>query len=363
VKSSKKTIKMNTTVEISHLKLESFVGQVIGDLSATMGSVMTQIGHKLGFFVAMHGAGPMSPRTLAAKTGTHERYVQEWLNCQTAGGYITYDPKTKTYTLPIEHGMVLADPDSPAYLAAGLDIPATIWSEEERLVSEFRSGKGFAWHEHAHKLFFGVEAFYRNGYKNFLTTNWIPALEGVKEKLELGGLVADVGCGHGASTLVMAKAFPKSRFCGFDYHEDSIVVARQRAKEQGITNAFFEVASAESYPASGYDLICFMDAFHDLGKPGKAAAYAKKCLAPTGSLMLVEPLAGDNVEDNINPIGRMYYAGSTALCVPHSQADGGDCFGAQAGGAKLHKTLLDAGFSIARTATTSAVNMIVEAKI
>ena len=357
---------MKTTTEtlpsIDLSKVEAFAGQVILDMSATMGSAMTQLGHKLGLFTAMHGAGWITPRQLANKTGTHERYVHEWLNCMAAGKYIYYNPETKTYQLPFEHGLVLAEPDSPAYLTAGLDIPATVWAEEEKLVAEFRSGKGLGWHQHAHKLFFGTEAFFRTGYKAHLVDAWIPALDGIKETLTAGGNIADVGCGHGASSLLLAKALPNSHVFGFDYHKESILVARERALEQGISNITFEICTAENYPAIGYDLICFMDAFHDLGHPSRAAIYALQALSKHGSVMLVEPLAGDRVEDNLNPIGRMYYAGSTALCVPHSQHDGGECLGAQAGGAKLFDILHKAGFKHVRTATKSQVNMVIEAK-
>lgn len=351
-----------TNIQIDLKKVEAFAGQVIGDLSATMGSAMTQIGYKLGLFKAMHGAGRITPQELAMKTGTHARYVQEWLNCQAAGGYVAYDPLTRTYELPYEHGLVLVDEDSPAFLAAGLDVPGTIWSEEERLVDEFREGKGLAWHMHTHKLFFGVESFYRTGYKAYLTQSWVPALDGVTELLDQGGKVADIGCGHGASSILLAQAFPKTHVYGFDYHEDSIRVARDRAKRAGLRNVTFYLATADNYPGSNYDLVCFMDAFHDLGRPADAAKFALNTLSPNGSLMLVEPFAGDRVEDNLNPIGRMYYAGSTALCVPHSQSEGGACLGAQAGEKQLHDILKDAGFSRVRTATTTHVNLIIEAK-
>jgi 2-polyprenyl-3-methyl-5-hydroxy-6-metoxy-1,4-benzoquinol methylase len=354
---------MNTTnTQIDFKKVEAFAGQVIGDVSATMASAMTQIGYKLGLFRAMHGAGRLSSNDLATRTNTHARYVQEWLNCQAAGGYVTYDPATRTYELPYEHGLVLVDEDSPAFLAAGLDIPSTIWSEEEKLVEEFRNGHGLGWHMRTHKLFFGVESFYRTGYKAYLTQSWIPALNGIADKLQAGGTVADIGCGHGASSILIAQAFPESHVYGFDYHKDSINVARERARAAGIENISFHQAKADDYPGYGYDLICFMDAFHDLGRPKEAAAYALPKLSENGSVMLVEPFAGDKVEDNLNPIGRMFYAGSTALCVPHSQSEGGACLGAQAGEKQLHDVLKSAGYNRVRTATSTYVNLIVEAK-
>lgn len=354
---------MNATrTQIDFKRVEAFAGQVIGDVSATMGSAMTQIGYKLGLFKAMHGAGPITAEELAARTKTHTRYIQEWLNCQAAGGYVIYDAKSKTYELPLEHGMVLVDEDSPAFLAAGLDIPGTIWSEEDKLVEEFRSGQGLGWHMRTHKLFFGVESFYRTGYKAHLTQSWIPALESVGTKLGVGGKIADIGCGHGASSILMAQAFPNSQVCGFDYHRESIEVAQARALAAGLTNVSFQVAKADDFPGFDYDLICFMDAFHDLGKPAEAARYAAQKLSRQGSLMLVEPFANDKLEDNLNPIGRMFYAGSTALCVPHSQSEGGACLGAQAGEEKLHQILKDAGFKRVRTATTTPVNLIIEGK-
>lgn len=351
-----------TNIQIDFKKVEAFAGQVIGDLSATMGSAMTQIGHKLGLFKAMHGTGPITANELAARTKTHARYIQEWLNCQAAGGYVKYDPASRTYELPFEHGLVLVDEDSPAFLAAGLDVPATIWSEEDKLIAEFKDGRGLGWHMHTHKLFFGVESFYRTGYKAYLTQSWVPALENVVDLLQAGGRVADIGCGHGASSILLAQAYPESHIYGYDYHEDSIRVARDRAKNAGLNNVSFHVATADSFPGRDYDLVCYMDAFHDLGRPKDAAEYAFNKLSNKGSLMLVEPFAGDKVEDNLNPIGRMFYAGSTALCVPHSQSEGGACLGAQAGEKQLHGILKAAGFSKVRTATTTPVNMIVEAK-
>lgn len=350
-----------TNIQIDFKKVEAFAGQVIGDLSATMGSAMTQLGHKLGLFKAMHGAGPLTAKDVADRTKTHARYVQEWLNCQAAGGYVIYDPQSRTYELPFEHGLVLVEEDSPAFLAAGLDVPSTIWSEEEKLLAEFRNGQGLAWHMHTHKLFYGIESFYRTGYQAHLTQSWIPALDGIADLLHEGGKVADIGCGHGASSILLAQAFPQSQVFGYDYHEDSIRVAQERARNAGLSNVTFKRATADNFPGRDYDLICFMDAFHDLGRPADAAKYALGKLSKKGSLMLVEPFAGNNVEDNLNPIGRMYYAGSTALCVPHSQSEGGACLGAQAGEKTLHDILSNAGFSKVRTATATPVNLIIEA--
>lgn len=353
---------LNTLEQIDQQKLEDFAGQVISDMSATMASAMTYIGHRLGLYKAMNGAGPITAKELAGKAGAFERYVREWLNCQAAGGYVTYLPETQTYELPPEHAMVLAIEDSPVFLAPGFALSATVWSEEELLVEEFKNGKGLNWNNHSHKLFYGVEAFYRPGYKTNLVESWIASLNGMTEKLRRGGKVADVGCGHGASTVIMAKAFPNSQFYGFDNHKESIEIARERAREAGVKNVTFLTASADDFPGEDYDMICFMDAFHDLGSPTRAAIHSKKALSKDGSLMLVEPFAGDKPEDNLNPIGRMYYAGSTAFCVPHSQSEGGECLGAQAGKAKLGEILRKAGFSSFDVAASTPVNLILEAK-
>ncbi|MGH8503493.1 MAG: class I SAM-dependent methyltransferase [Gammaproteobacteria bacterium] len=349
---------------IDEAKLETFVHQMVGDMAAAMSGVMVNIGHKLGLYKAMAGAGPMTPAQLARKTGTHERYVLEWLNNQTAGGYIDYDPNERTYALSDEHAFVLANPDSPFFVPPAFDVAATLWLDEDKLLDAMRTGKGIGWHEHHHRLFFGTEAFFRAGYKANLTTAWIPALDGVEAKLKAGAKVADVGCGHGASTIIMAQAYPDSTFIGSDYHQGSIETARQRAKAAGVGDrARFEVASAKTYSGSDYDLICFMDCFHDLGDPLGAARHAREALGPDGAVLMVEPFAGDHVEDNINPVGRLYYAASTALCTPNSLSqEVGLALGAQAGEARLREIMREAGFSRFRRATQTPFNLVLEAR-
>jgi SAM-dependent methyltransferase len=346
-------------------RLETFVFQVVNDMAASMSGVMTNIGHKLGLYKAMAGAGPITPSELAQKTGTRDRYIREWLNNQAAGGYITYDPQKRTYELPDEHAMVLANPESPVFMAPAFDLISSMWLDEDKVVDAFQSGKGIGWDKHHPRLFCSCEAFYRNGYSANLTTKWIPALEGVEAKLQAGAKVADIGCGHGASTIIMAKAYPNSQFFGFDYHFDSIATARLRASQAGVADRVrFEVATAKDYPGSDYDLVCFMDCLHDMGDPVGAAKYTKEVLAENGTVLLVEPFAGKNVEDNFNPIGRMYYAGSTAICTPNSLSqEVGLALGAQAGEVKLSQVMSEAGFSRFRRATQTPFNIILEARL
>ncbi len=344
---------------------EEFAGQVVTDVAATMSGVMTSIGHKLGLYAAMAHAGPLTPTELAAKTSLTERYLREWLNNQTAGGYVIYDPATASYTLPDAHVPVLADPDSPVFLVPALEVAASLWLDEDQITDVFRSGEGIAWGAHHHRLFCGSESLFRPGYKSFLVTDWIAALEGMQEKLQRGARVADVGCGHGASTIVMAQAFPNSTFVGFDNHRKSIETARQRASEAGVTsNIRFENFDAQSYAQDGYDLICFMDCLHDMGDPIGAARHAAAALKPDGRLLLVEPAAGDSVEENINPVSRLYYAASTAVCTPCSLSqDVGLALGAQAGERRLSQVLQEAGFASTRRAAQTPFNIILEAKL
>jgi SAM-dependent methyltransferase len=357
------TIEQKSTLAIDEKQVEQFAGQVITDMAAAMSGVMTLIGHELGLYKAMLGKGPMTPSELAEKTGTFARYVQEWLNNQAAGGYVNYNPHTKTYELPTEHAAVLAIEDSPAFMAAGFNVVSSVWYDKEKIVKDFKDGKGVGWHEHHHNLFFGTEAFFRTGYKVNLVTRWIPLLTGIEEKLQNGGRVADVGCGHGASTIIMAQKYPASNFFGYDYHKGSIDVALQRAKEAGLNNIHFEVASADNFAEDNLDLVCFMDSFHDMGNPLSAISHARTRLAPGGSVMLVEPASSDKVEENFNPLGRMYYAASTALCVPNSHSQEGDyCLGAQAGPSRVEAIVKDAGFESFRIADRTPVNLVYEAK-
>jgi SAM-dependent methyltransferase len=353
------------TAELNPAKLEAFVGQAVTDMAAAMSGVLINLGHKLGLYRALAESGSIGARDLAEKTGLRERYVKEWLHNHVAGGYVEYSPTTDSYVLPPEHAAVLADPESPFYLVPAFELVASMWLDEEKVADAFRKGRGFAWHEHHHRLFHGTEAFFRTGYKANLTTSWIPALEGVEEKLKAGGQVLDIGCGHGASTIVMAKAYPNSTFVGVDYHPESIAVARQRADEAGVADRVtFEVASAKDFTATGFDLICFFDCLHDMGDPSGAAARARKALAKGGTVLLVEPFANDSIAENKGPVARMYYAASTTLCVPNSLSqEVGTGLGAQAGEARLREILMTGGFGSVRRAASTPVNLILEARI
>lgn len=346
-------------------KVEQFAGQVVSDISATFSGVMTNIGHKLGLYKAMAGAGPITSQILADKTGTYERYVREWLNNQTAGGYVVYNAETNAYTLPDEHIPVLVDDESPLFLVPALDVASSLWLDEDKVADVFRSGAGIAWSDHHHRLFCGSEALFRPGYKAHLTSTWIKSLDGVEDKLKAGAKVADVGCGHGASTIVLAQEYPNSTFYGFDNHKESVEIARQRAKDAGVNgNIHFSVANAKDFSESDFDLICFMDCLHDMGDPVGAAQHAKQSLKANGTVLLVEPAAGDTVNDNINPVSRLYYAASTAVCTPCSLSqEVGLALGAQAGEKRLSNVMKDAGFNELRRASETPFNIVLEAKM
>lgn len=350
---------------MEHLSTEAFAGQVVGDVSATFSGVMTSIGHKLGLYKALAHAGPLTSSILAERTNLTERYVREWLNNQVAGGYLIYDKRAQTYLLPDAYVPVLASEDSPVFLVPAMEVAASLWMEEDRLVNVFRTGEGIAWGDHHHRLFCGSESLFRPGYKAFLANDWISAMDGVAEKLTEGGAVADVGCGHGASTIVLAQAFPNSSFSGFDNHEPSIETALGRANEAGVSeNIEFKTNDAQSYPTKSFDLICFMDCLHDMGDPVGAARHAAKALKPDGSVMLVEPAAGNAVEDNINPVSRLYYAASTAVCTPCSLSqEVGLALGAQAGESRLSDVMLEAGFASVNRVAETPFNIILEAKL
>lgn len=353
-----------TNGAIAQEKVEAFAGQVVSDIAAAYSGVMTKVGHTLGLYKTMAQNGAITAAELAKKSGTSERYVLEWLNNQAAGGYVRFDSAQRKYELPAEHALVLANEDSPVFMAGGLGGLTAIYKIEDRLIEAFKSGEGIGWHEHDTSLFYGTEYLFRTGYKAHLTTEWIPALTGVDEKLKAGGTVADVGCGHGASTIIMAETYPKSTFVGFDYHQASVDVARRRARAAGVEDRVrFEVASAKDYSGSNYDLICFMDCLHDLGDPLGAAEHAFQAIAADGAVLLVEPHAGDRVEQNLHPIGRLFYAASTAFCTPNSLSqEVGTALGAQAGEARFADIMFQAGFRKFRRATETPFNLILEAR-
>jgi SAM-dependent methyltransferase len=355
---------MTTQPAIDEAKLMEFLGRMVGEMGAAISALMIDIGDKLGLYKAMAGAGPLSSEELAERTGTNERYVREWLSNQAASGFVTYDPATRRFTLPPEQAMAFADEASPACLLGGFQIMGSIFRDEAKFIEAFRTGKGVGWHEHDPELFVGTERFFRPGYNANLVPNWIPALEDVEAKLKAGARVADVGCGHGASTIVLAEAYPNSSFTGFDYHAPSIELARQRAAGAGLADRVnFDVASAKEYPGTGYDLVAFFDCLHDMGDPVGAARHVRESLAPNGTFMLVEPLAQDRLEDNLNPVGRLYYGASTVVCTPASLAQEVALgLGAQAGEARLRDVLTQAGFTRIRRATETPFNMVLEAR-
>lgn len=351
-----------STATIDSTKLDAFVSRAFNDLSAGYAGVMVSLGMKLGLYKAMAGAGPLSAAEVAALVDCAERYVAEWLNAQVAGGYIEYHPSSGTYELTPEQAMVLADEDSPVYFPYAWQVPASMWFDEEKTIDAFRTGRGVSWGEHDGRLYCGVAAFYRNAYRASLVSQWLPALDGVVEKLERGITVADVGCGHGHSTLLMAKAFPRSRFAGFDPHAPSIQAARRLAAEAGLERRVtFDVARADKYPVWDYGLICFFDCLHDMGDPMAAADYAARALAPGGAIMLVEPFANDRVEENRSPVARLYYSASTTLCCAHAISEGGrHVLGAQAGEARLTEVFRKAGFTHFRRAVETPFNLVLE---
>jgi len=319
--------------EIDQGKLEAFMGQVVTDMGAIISAPLMVIGERLGLYKAMAGAGPLTSQEVAERSGAAERSVREWLRNQAAGGYLSYDPETDRYSLPNEQALALADEDSPAYVLGIFESIASFYADEEKILESFRTGEGMGWHEHDQRLFSGTERFFRPGYRASLVAEWIPSLEGVQGKLERGAKVADVGCGHGASTIILAEAFPNSEFFGFDYHDASIEQAQERAEQAGVAGRIsFEVASAKDFPGSDYDLVCVFDCLHDMGDPVGAAAHIHGALTEDGSWMIVEPYANDRVEDNLNPLGRVFYGASTIVCTPASLAqEVGLALGAQAG--------------------------------
>jgi SAM-dependent methyltransferase len=358
---------MTTTEQAAQIdmdKLMQFVFRAVEEVGATLNTALVVMGDRLGLYRALAGAGPLSPGELAERTGTAERYIREWLNAQAAGGYVDYDPESGRYTLPPEQAMALTDPNSPAYLPGFFQIALGSIADSPKIVEAARSGAGFGWHEHVHDVHEGCERFFRPGYNANLIAGWLPALDGVVAKLERGALVADVGCGHGASTILMAQAFPSSTFVGSDYHAGSIETARRHAQDAGVTERIsFETAPAAAFGGTGYDLVTMFDCLHDMGDPVGAARHVHGTLKPDGTWMIVEPFAGDRVEENLNPVGRAYYGFSTLLCTPASLSqEVGLALGAQAGEARIRDVVTAAGFTRFRRAAETPFNLVYEAR-
>lgn len=345
-------------------KLMAFMGKLVGDLGAMMSIGPMIIGEKLGLYKAMAGGAPITAGELAAKTDTDERYVREWLCSQAASGFIEYDGAADRFSMTEEQAAALAQDEGPFYFLGAIEVAVAMVRDEPKILEAFRTGKGVGWHEHDACLFRGTERFFRPGYMRHLLNEWIPALDGVKEKLEAGAKVADVGCGHGASTILMAQAFPKSRFWGFDYHAPSIEKARAAAEAAGVADRIrFDVAAAKSYPGNGYDMVAFFDCLHDMGDPAGAARHVFSTLADKGVWMVVEPMANDKVQDNLNPVGRVFYSASTFICTPASKSqEVGLGLGAQAGEARLRQVISEGGFKHIRRAAETPFNMVLEAK-
>lgn len=349
--------------QVNQDKLNALLGRMVGDLGAIGTGALVMLGDRLGLFKAMREAGKVTAAELATRTGTHERYIREWLSGQAAADYIAYDPETDRFYLTPEQAMVFADEDSPAFMAGAFEVLASLWIDEPKVSAAFLSGNGVAWHDHSACLFRGTERFFRPGYNANLIGSWLPALDGVVAKLNRGAVVADVGCGHGASTILMARAFPDSTFTGFDYHAPSIERARQAAEDAGVAgNTRFEIATAKNYPGT-YDLVAFFDCLHDMGDPAGAAAHVRQSLKSDGTWMIVEPIASDDLSGNLNPVGRVYYAASTMICTPASLSqEVGLGLGAQAGEAKLRQVVTAGGFTKFRRAAETPFNMVLEAR-
>jgi SAM-dependent methyltransferase len=345
-------------------KLNAFLGKMVGDMGAAISAALVVLGDHLGLYKALQTHSPADSVDLARATGLNERLIREWLAAQAAAEYVTYDAATGKFSLSPEQAMVFADEDSPAFMAGGFEMLSAAFKDEPKVMKAFQSGLGLGWHEHDVCLFRATERFFRPGYNANLVSNWIPALDGLEERLKAGARVADVGCGHGASTVLMAQAYPASRFTGFDYHGPSIERAGKAAAEAGVTDrAGFQVASAQDYPGEDFDLVCIFDALHDMGDPVGAAEHIRRSLKPDGTWLLVEPFAHDNLADNLNPVGRMFYSASTMICTPASQSqDVGLALGAQAGEARLRKVAEAAGFSRFRRATETPFNLVFEVR-
>lgn len=355
---------VDETAEVDGQKLEQFVFRAVEEVGATLNAALVVMGDKLGLYRALAGAGGLTPVELARRTDVSERYVREWLNAQAAGGYVEYDSLGGTYTLPPEQTVALTDDTSPAYLPGFFQIAMGTVIDSPRITEAARSGAGVGWHEHNHDVFDGCDRFFRAGYNASLVPSWLPALDGVVEKLTAGAKVADIGCGHGSSTILMAQAFPNSEFVGSDYHAGSIETAQQRAREAGVSERVrFETTPASSAPGEGYDLATMFDCLHDMGDPVGASRQVREILAPDGTWMIVEPMAGDRVEDNFNPVGRAFYGFSTFLCTPASLSqEVGLALGAQAGEARINDVVTGGGFTRFRRAAETPFNLVFEAR-
>jgi SAM-dependent methyltransferase len=350
--------------QIEQAKLERFVGQAVGDMAAAVSGLLLHMGDRLGLYKAMADAGPITPEALAERTGTAPRYVREWLSNQAAGGYVEYRGSDDTFELPAEHAAVLAEENSPVFLGGAFEAIASCYSDHDRIVDAFRTGAGLGWEQHDERLFSGTHRLFRPSYAAYLTTQWIPALDGVEAKLRAGASVADVGCGLGASTIILAGEYPYSTVVGYDNHGPSIEAARKSAADAGVHRRVrFETAGATDFPGTGFDLVCLFDCLHDMGDPVGAARHIRQALASDGTLLLVEPYAGDSLADNLTPVGRAFYGFSTVVCTPSSVAQPvGLGLGAQAGEARLAEVLTDAGFSRVRRATETPFNLVLEAR-
>jgi 2-polyprenyl-3-methyl-5-hydroxy-6-metoxy-1,4-benzoquinol methylase len=347
--------------QVDDARLGELVGRVLGDLGGAFSVPLVRIGDELGLYRALRDAGPVTVEDLAAATGCAPRYLREWLSAQAASGYVTHDDGR--FSLSPEQAMVFAEPDSPVNLVGAFDTAAAMSENQAKVQVAFKTGKGVAWGDQAGCLFCAVARLFRPGYVNALVQDWLPALDGVAERLRSGATVADVGCGHGVSTIVMAQAFPASQFTGFDFHPGSIAAATAHARSHGLTNLRFAVARAQDFPAEDLDLITCFDCLHDMGDPAGAAAHIRKALKPGGSWMIVEPAAGDRLEDNLNPVGRIYYSASTMICVPTSLAqETGLALGAQAGEARIAAVVRSGGFNHVRRVAETPLNMVLEAR-
>ena len=344
-------------------KLNDFLGRFVGDLGATVAAGAVVLGDRLGLYRGLL-PGPATAAELAERTGTDPRYVTEWLRGQAAGGYVSYDPDADRYSLTAEQAFALTDPDGPVYLPGAFQLALGALRAEPRIAEAFRTGAGLSWGDQDPDVFDGCERFFRPGYAANLVPAWIPALDGVEDKLRAGAEVADLGCGHGASTVLLAQAYPNSRLAGSDAHPGSVEAARKRAADAGVTDRVsFVTATAQDFPGTGYDLVTSFDCLHDMGDPVGAARHVRDALAPDGSWLIVEPAAGDSVAANLNPVGRVYYSFSTFLCVPSALSQpGGYALGAQAGEAAIRQVVTDAGFTRFRRAAETPFNLVYEAR-